>query len=237
MQPVLFTIGPLIISPFGFFAALAFILGSYFLWKKLREDYPEEEILTLTIFLGAGAIFGARIFYYLSHWYLVGFSVWKIFDFFGFPGYSFFGAVLGALLVLIFYSKKKNWDPWVTLDEFVKIFFLSSSLIGFGSFLSSGEIFGFAFTLLSIICFLIFLYLSFNYRRFVWYKSGKPGFAGLTSFAIFVFIYLVLALFLKSGIFWEEAGFLVLALYALGIVYYRSGRNLKDDLKIINKNE
>lgn len=231
MTPILFSIGPFIISPFGFFVAISFVIGAYLLWRGLREDYLEEEILSFTVYLSSSAFFGARIFYYLSHLYLAGPNIFKILDLRGFPGYSFLGAVLGAASVILYYSKKKDWDLWVVLDEAIKVFFVVTTLSGLGYFLSSGQFYALSFVIVSFLVGIGSFLLTKYYRRLIWYKSGKPGFVCLTMFALFTFLYLLLDFFYKKGIVWEGAGFFVLSLYALGITYYRSGRNLKEDLR------
>jgi prolipoprotein diacylglyceryltransferase len=231
MMPVLFSIGPLIISPFGFFVALSFVVGAYLLWRGLHEDYVEDEILSFTIFVSALSFFGARVFYYLSHLYLAGPNIFKILDLRGFPGYSFLGAVIGAIGLIIYYAKKKGWDLWVVFDEAIKVFFVVIIFSGVGYYLSSPSLYALSFVVLALIIGVLRLYLSKYYRRLIWYKSGKPGFVSLTTFALFIILYLLLDFFFKKGIVWEGAGFFVLSVYALGITYYRSGRSLKEDLR------
>lgn len=230
MMPVLFSIGPFIISPFGFFIALSFIIGAYLLWRGLREDYIEEDILSFTVFLSALSFFGSRIFYYLSHLYLAGPNVFKVLDLRGFPGYSFLGAVIGAIGVIIYYSKKKEWDLWVVLDEIIKAFFVVIIFSAVGYYISNPSLYGLLFIVISLGFGLLRFFLTKYYRRLIWYKSGKPGFVCLITFTIFIFSYLLLDFFFKKGIVWEGAGFFVLSIYALGITYYRSGRKLKEDL-------
>lgn len=231
MIPVFFSIGPFIISPFGFFTALSFVIGAYLLWRGLREDYVEEEILSFTVFLAAMSFFGARIFYYLSHFYLAGPNIFKILDLRGFPGYSFLGAVLGGLALIVYYSRLKEWNLWVVFDEIIKVFFLILTFSAIGSFLSSANPQALGLAVISFLFSVVRFFLAKYYRRFIWYKSGKPGFVSLVTFAFFVFFYLGLDFFFKRGIVWEGAGFFVLSLYALGIVYFRSGRSLKEDLR------
>lgn len=230
MMPVLFSIGPFIISPFGFFVALSFVVGAYLLWRGLHEDYIEDEILTFTVFLSSSVFFGARIFYYLSHLYLAGPNIFKILDLRGFPGYSFLGAVLGAVGVIIYYSKKKEWDLWVVMDEAIKVFFVVVIFSGIGYYLADPSLYSLCFVIISVLLGTLRIFLSKYYRRLIWYKSGKPGFVSLTTFAFFALSYLLLDFFFKKGIVWEGAGFFVLSIYALGITYYRSGRSLKEDL-------
>ena len=67
MLPTLFTLGPLTISFLTLSVPLAFILASYTLWHYLREDYPEEEIISLTIYLALVFLVGARLIHILFH--------------------------------------------------------------------------------------------------------------------------------------------------------------------------
>lgn len=235
MMPVIFSVGPFSISPFGFFVAIAFVISSYLLWRELREDYVEEKILTFTLLVSTSVLLGSRIFYYLSHLYLAGPNIFKILDLRGFPGNSFLGAVLGATGMIIYFSRREKWDLWVVFDEMIKMFFIFLTFSNLGLYLSNRDLFTLILAAVSLIFGAISYFLTKYYRRFIWYKSGKPGFVSLLMFAIFVFFYLILDFFLKRGIVWEGAGFFVLSLYALAIIYYRSGRSLKEDLRFFVK--
>ena len=67
MLPYLFEFGPIKISSFGFFAAVSFILASFWLWKELKEEYAEEDILTLPIDLFLASLLGARLIYLIEN--------------------------------------------------------------------------------------------------------------------------------------------------------------------------
>jgi hypothetical protein len=231
MLPVLISVGPITITTFGFFSALSFVVLSYFLWRRLKEDYLEEEILTFTIFLALGCLLGARIFYILSHFYGFGLNFSRYFNLGSYPGFSMLGGILAILGIILYWVKKKSWNLWLILDEIGKALLFVLLISGLGYFLSSGSPFALAFILISLISLLVSLIFSKYYRKFIWYKSGKPGFVGLASFSFFAVLYLGLEIFFKKGIVWEEIGILVLGLYSLGYLYYRSERNLKDDLK------
>ena len=141
------------------------------------------------------------------------------------------GGILTILGIILYWVKKKSWNLWLILDEIIKALLFVLLVSGLGYFLSSGTNFALAFILISAIVLLISLIFSKYYRKFIWYKSGKPGFVGLSSFSLFAALYLGLEIFFKKGIVWEEIGMLVLGLYSLGYLYYRSERNLNDDFR------
>jgi hypothetical protein len=73
---------------------LALFLASFVFWRKLKEDYPNEEIFSLSILILIFAFLGGRIF-------------------------SLQGAFLGTILALILFSKIKKWDLWLAADALV----------------------------------------------------------------------------------------------------------------------
>lgn len=231
MFPVLLSLGPITISTFGFFAVCSFVAASFYLWLKLRDDYQEEEVISLTIVLAIGAILGARILYIITH--LSEFPVFKPLAWFALrqdPGLSFLGALLAGILVLYLWTKKKNWNLFLVADNLVFALFLVLVVCGIGLVLSTGESFHFAFFAVSLGVGGLALLFSKNYRKFIWYKSGKPGFSALGAFAIFLLGYLLLEIFFKRGVYWEKAIFALGSLFCLGLLYRRSERSLKEDI-------
>ena len=69
---------------------LGFAVGSFGLWRKMREEYEEEKILQLSLFLAVVITVGS----YLGVW----------------------GSVAGGLAVLLWWSRKNGWDFWEWLD-------------------------------------------------------------------------------------------------------------------------
>ena len=45
MYPILFSLGPVHIYSFGVFLALAFVAGSFYIWRESRNEFREEVIL------------------------------------------------------------------------------------------------------------------------------------------------------------------------------------------------
>ncbi|MFZ5366272.1 MAG: prolipoprotein diacylglyceryl transferase family protein [Patescibacteria group bacterium] len=230
MVPVLFSLGPITVSTFGFFAALSFIVASFFLWRKLRDDYPEEEILNFTIILTLGAILGGRIIYLLTAPEIF-FQPLKWLAVRSYPGFSLLGALASGVLILYFWQKKKSWNFWLVADTLVTALFWVLVLLGAGLVLSIGEKFSSIFALLSSFCLVLSFIFVKNYRKFIWYKSGKPGFSACLALAIFFGGFFLLEIILNRGIYWERVGVLILAFVCLGFLYRRSERSPREDIR------
>lgn len=239
MLPVQFGFGPIIFSTFGFFVVFSFVVASFLLWRTLREDYPEEEIITLVILATLFALIGARIFYLLDHFTDFGFNIFKWLFFTRFPGFSLVGGGLVMTLFLYYYTAKKKWDFWLMADQIIWAA-LSAFLLGsIGSLLTrqpsfwvldKENLFLGGQTLLSLVFLGVTFFLARNYRKIIWYQSGKPGFVACTTTALFFLIYLTLDFFVGDGLYWEVGGALTLVSLAIIFLYRRSGRFLKEDL-------
>lgn len=83
------------ISWFGLSLALGFVWYSFVLWRSLREDYPEEDVLLTTVLLALTAYICSGL------------------------GRFFGGSFLGVLIVLILWCYKKKWNFWEWADEAV----------------------------------------------------------------------------------------------------------------------
>ena len=113
--------------------------------------------------------------------------------------------VLGMVLILGIFSQKINWDGFEIGDYVMPLVMI---FIG----LAAGEwlMFGIA-----AIGFLV----NTNFRKFSWYKSGKPGLGGLSILAL-LGIYFVIYGF-KTGFIDQVAGIWALTASLVGI-YLRS---------------
>lgn len=135
----------------GLDLSLGFIIMSFVLWKNLRADYGEDEVLTLTCILGLTALIGG---------YLLRLHEW--------------GAIFPSLLVLIWWCKKYKWHTGDWLDILVTgglaISAVAFLVVDRSNLLLSVSL-GLSF-LITVVC-------KKYYRGWTWYKSGKPGFVGL----------------------------------------------------------
>lgn len=230
MLPVLFSVGPITISTFGVFIALTFVLASYLLWRSLKEDYPEEEIINYTILLTLVALLGGRILYSLAHFSDFGFSLGKWVLLTRFPGMSLAGALLGGVIFSLYWTKKNGWDFWVLADNVMIAFFSALVLGGLGAWLSDGSMQTLLGTFWAILVLFGSLFLTQNFRKFIWYKSGKPGFVACTSTIVYFLGLAGLDFWFRNDLYWNITGGLAIFVLGLIFLYRRSGRILKEDI-------
>jgi phosphatidylglycerol:prolipoprotein diacylglycerol transferase len=127
-DPVIFTIGKVSLRWYGFMYVTALLTG--YLWGRkmiLRGDWRGitlAEFETLFFWFVIGAVLGARLgyvfvyddhrFYFLSH-------PWEIFNPFqneaiGISGLSYHGAIIGAIVALRLFAKKRGFKLLFLLD-------------------------------------------------------------------------------------------------------------------------
>ncbi len=116
MFPVLFSLGPFAITSFGLFAALGFVLAVFSVWRLAKVyDVDEGKMIDLAIFTFIGSLIGARIFFVLTNLYL--FPEWsRIFAITRYPGLSFWGGLLGGVLVFRLMLLKGKLSFWQVAD-------------------------------------------------------------------------------------------------------------------------
>ena len=156
------------------FGVLVFL---FIFWKRLREDYAPGIIFESAFYV----ILGIGMSQFMSLRFFPNLFFWA-----GFLG-SVAGIYLGHLRLRIrFYESLESlvigllpWISFVFLTDSVTHFSLSSFL-GF----------------LGILFFIfIFYYIDTHFREFTWYRSGKVGFAGLSTLAIIFTARSAIALF------------------------------------------
>ncbi len=109
-----FNIGPFRFYVWGFFVSLAFLVGLILSWKQAKKiGIAPARIFYLILFVYLGAIFGARLLYYLQ-WptdFFADFNqIFKV----GQGGMMFYGGLLGGMLAGWWYIRK-----WETRQQLV----------------------------------------------------------------------------------------------------------------------
>ena len=130
MLPVLISIGPLAISSFGFFLALAFLYGSFLVWRLARAwDLPEEKVLDLILLTFFGGLIGARLFFVSLNLDFFSQNLLAILLITKYPGLNFWGGLLGGWLTLFYLARRLNLSFWQVAD-LAAIGFLGGLILG-----------------------------------------------------------------------------------------------------------
>jgi phosphatidylglycerol---prolipoprotein diacylglyceryl transferase len=126
MHPILFeipaitiggwTIGPIPIRMYGLMIGIGFLLAVLLASRRARkEGIDPERIMDLGVYLLLAAIVGSRILYVLTtlHEFTANpldvFAIWK-------GGLVFYGGMIAAVPVGIWYVRKHNLPVWKTAD-------------------------------------------------------------------------------------------------------------------------
>jgi hypothetical protein len=149
----------------------------FFFWRRLREDYSGSQIFTTAFYVFVGII----LFFLISYKFFPLWWFWL----------SFAGAILGLVLGIFRYklrffealeSALMAFLPWLVLV------FLSDSI-------QKSNPITLIFSILILGLIGVFYYLDDHYKGYVWYRSGRIGFAGLTCAGIFFLIRMAIATF------------------------------------------
>lgn len=109
--------GALSISSFGIFLAIGFLFGVILVWRLSRAwDLNEEKVLDLMLLTFLGGFILSRIYFILVNFPSFGLDLSKWLNITKYPGFSFWGALLGGILALKFYSRKFRINFWQALD-------------------------------------------------------------------------------------------------------------------------
>ena len=118
MHPILIRIGPLTIHTYGFLIATGFLIALYLAVRQAKkEGISSDRILDLGFYILLAAIIGSRLLFVLinaGHYLSNPLDIFKIWE----GGLVFYGGVLFAVPVAIWYLKKHNLAIWSTADIF-----------------------------------------------------------------------------------------------------------------------
>src|SRR5258708_39652287 len=116
MIPVLVSVAGISITSFGFFLTLAILLALYSSWRLARayeidlEKFLDVFFLTLI----TGVIF-SRLYFVIFHLSLFDDPL-KVLIFNRYPGFSFWGGLIGGVLSLRFFARSFKLNYWQLLD-------------------------------------------------------------------------------------------------------------------------
>lgn len=150
-----------------FTSIVGVLLFSFLFWRRLKEDYSSDIIFSTLLFtlLGIGISLAISLYAFRSFWF------WA----------TVLGASVGILGGIVKYNLRiyevieaavVSLLPWLGVVYLVYALVFSSliSLIGLG---------------IVAACLVLFVVLNNRYKRLSWYKSGRVGFAGITTLGVF----------------------------------------------------
>jgi hypothetical protein len=148
----------------------------YIFWRRVKEDYKREDVLTACFYVVIGGYLG----YVISRFTEPTWWFWM----------SFCTSFLGLLIA----THKFNFKIYEVLDAYaVSGLSLFSAILLFdwvrGSKLSSGI----GFIIGTIFIFVFFL-IDRRYKGLTWYRSGRVGFSGLSILTLFFLLRAAVAL-------------------------------------------
>ena len=192
------------------------VLADFLVWRRLKEDYPENDIFNFSLFL----IFFAGLGGWLGH--VLEYGKLSL-------GVSWWGMMLFVGLSVTWWSKKYAWDGWEIMDMITVIFswlWLIANLPGWGEF-SWGKL------IMALAGLLLVAYVRRNYRNFRWYRLGKVGLVALFFLGWLALTELAVAFMTPGGIYLGglKPGQIVCAYilaYVLITIYLRSGWKIKE---------
>ncbi|MFC1711261.1 prolipoprotein diacylglyceryl transferase [Patescibacteria group bacterium] len=254
MIPTLVRLGPVTITSLGVMIVLGFILGSFLIWKKTKEEnFDEEKAMDAIIVTTVFAFLVSRSLFVLFYFSEMGGNLLSWFDFVGKPGFSWIGALLGGIVSLVLFCKKHKWDFYKVADLFSFGLVLFAIFLHIGTFLD-GSFYGTATSmpwgikfigldgprhptqLYELIFMVILLKLLYffdkNYRTYEWYKNKRgealAGFLLAVFLAGFSLTKFMVGFFKEHDLYWMlwQALTLLVFLVSLGIIYFRSGKSV-----------
>lgn len=190
---------------FNFLAVVGLVLAVFVFWRNLKEDFDQEEVLTLALL---AAVLG----------------------FLGFWGFSLLGAFSGVTVAVILWGKKKAWDIWLILEASVVPLLLVFIFGAVGAFLTGKDLKFLILGLLGVLVLVLVKKVLAGYRSFAFYSSGKPGFIFLAAAAVFFSFLLGLAFWQRRVLKLETIGESLLVLGSLGFLYRRAERKMKNPI-------
>lgn len=136
IDPVAFEIGPIAVHWYGIIMASAIFLGLILALKESkRKNLAPDFFLDLIIFAIPSSIIGARIYYVIFQWNYYSqhpqdiIAIWE-------GGLAIHGALIGATLTAIIFTKIKKINFWKTADIAAPSLILGQAIGRWGNFIN-----------------------------------------------------------------------------------------------------
>jgi len=155
---------------------LGVILFLFVFWKRLKEDYSSDIIFQVAISILVGVALGQVIS--------------KLF----FPDWFFWVSFLGSLIGMLLMIAKFKLRFHETFEALILAGMPFISLMFFNDSIANSSLNSFLAFVVSLVLIFLAYWFDLNYKNFTWYRSGKIGFTGLFTAAIFFSVRTVIAI-------------------------------------------
>ncbi|NQZ75506.1 MAG: prolipoprotein diacylglyceryl transferase [Ekhidna sp.] len=118
MHPELFSIGQFTIHTYGFMIMMGAVLGFFFMTNSVKKDLgiERDKIQSLAILIIFAAFVGGKLFFYMenpSYYFSSLENLKRNFR----TGFVFYGSLLFAIPVTVWFFKKEKWPLWPMMDR------------------------------------------------------------------------------------------------------------------------
>jgi phosphatidylglycerol---prolipoprotein diacylglyceryl transferase len=136
MIPVLFSVGPVPVSSFGLFLVLGFLAALFIIWRMAKAyDLDEGKIFDFAIITFVGGLICARALFVILNWQAF-INISHIFLINLYPGFTFWGGLLGGVVILKFLTIRAKLNFWQIADIASVGLIIGLVFTSFGCFLS-----------------------------------------------------------------------------------------------------
>lgn len=239
MDSILFSISSYSVYSFSLLVVLSFLWGSFVFYKKAIESHFEEVvILDIVVFSAIWSIIFGRLIFFFVNYSVFKDHISRILFLKDYPGFSEWGLVSGMLLGLFLIIRKMKLKYIDLLD------LMSLGLLGgLPIFYAGLSLFQFSlknliFAIVLGVLFVFFWKAEDDYRTYAWYRNkkthAKSGFIAGMGGVVFGLKGVISQIIGGLNLFnlFCSIGLIV---GGLVLVYIRSGRTIKEDLKIFLK--
>jgi len=203
-------IGGLKITPLMIIFPLTVVYYLFQVWRKFKNDYPQEAIIRFSLYTLLAFILSAGL-------------VWLL----GGKELSLLFGLLSLIISAVFFCRAYKWNSWSFLEGIMPSLLVGGMMLVFGLIFSPEEVVYMKKQNAAIQ--IIFLFIAWvstklmaGYRSFSWYPSGKAGFLFLAPLIIVFLLEGGLDFYLRNGLYWQSLASGLVAAVAGTIFFIRA---------------
>lgn len=136
LNPIFVSFGPFTVRWYGLIIACAVVIAVILSVREgKRRGLAEDDFYDFLLWALPSAIIAARLYYVIFQWsYYASHpgEIIRIWD----GGIAIYGGLLGALLVLVIFTRRKQISPWLFLDVIAPTVILAQGIGRWGNFMN-----------------------------------------------------------------------------------------------------